>query len=291
MSIFIGSCTAMVTPFTKDGVDFAALERMVEFQLAGGTNALVVNGTTGEPSTMTTAEKDAVLDFVIKKVNHRIPVVAGTGNNNTALSIEQSVKAEKAGADAILVVTPYYNKCTQNGLVQHFTAIADKVGIPMIMYNVPARTGVNIQPQTAAKCFEHKNIAAIKEASGNIEQIVDLGRYSDIDIYSGDDAITVPILAAGGKGVISVVSNVIPAFVNKMVLKFLAGDAKGAIDMQHEMGALEKLMFSEVNPIPVKKACELMGLCGNILRLPLTELEPQHTADLKAEMQRMGIIK
>ena len=290
MSIFTGSCTAMITPFTENGVDYEALERLVEFQIAGGTDALVVNGTTGEPSTMTTEEKDKILETVIKIVNHRIPVIAGTGNNNTALSVEQSIKAEKAGAEGILVVTPYYNKCTQNGLIAHFTTIANAVGIPMIMYNVPARTGVNIQAATVAKCFEHKNIAAVKEASGNIEQIVDIGRYCDIDIYSGDDAITVPILSAGGKGVISVVSNVIPRFINKMVKTYFSGDASGALKMQHQMGALEKLMFCEVNPIPVKKACELMGLCNNIVRLPLTELESEHTECLKAEMKRMGII-
>ncbi len=290
MSIFTGSCTALITPFTKCGVDYEALEKLVEFQIAGGTDALVINGTTGEPSTMTTEEKDKILNTVIKIVNHRIPIIAGTGNNNTALSVEQSVKAEKAGADGILVVTPYYNKCTQNGLVAHFKTIADAVGIPMVMYNVPARTGVNIQAATVSKCFEHKNIVAVKEASGNIEQIVDIGRYCDIDIYSGDDAITVPILSAGGKGVISVVSNVIPSFVNKMVKTYFSGDTKGALKMQHQMGALEKLMFCEVNPIPVKKACELMGLCNNIVRLPLTELEPDHTESLRAEMKKMGII-
>lgn len=290
MSIFTGSCTAMVTPFNKKGIDYDALEKMIEFQIAGGIDALVVNGTTGEPSTMTTLEKDKILEFVLKKVNGRVPVIAGTGNNNTALSVEQSIKAEKAGASALLVVTPYYNKCTQNGLVAHFTTIANAVGIPLIMYNVPARTGVNILPATAAKCYEHKNIVAIKEASGNIEQIVDIGRYCDIDIYSGDDAITVPILAAGGKGVISVVSNVIPSFIKQMVKSFFEGDLKGALALQRKMGALEKLMFCEVNPIPVKKACALMGLCENIVRLPLTELEPEHTASLKAEMERMGLI-
>lgn len=282
--IFKGTATALITPFTESGVDFDALDKLLDAQVAGGVSAVVVLGTTGEPATMTAAEKKAVIEFSVKKLKGVIPVIVGTGSNSTAAAIENSVQAEKLGADAILVVTPYYNKATQAGLVAHYTAIADAVNIPIICYNVPGRTGVNLLPATFAKIAEHRNIAAIKEASGNMEQIEEAIRLSEgkAVVYSGDDGITVPLMAMGGMGVISVASNVAPKFTSDMTSAMLDGDLAKAAAMQLKMLPFVRALFCEVNPIPVKKAAQLKGLCSGIVRLPLTEMTEENAAKLAA---------
>ncbi len=282
--IFKGTATALITPFTESGVDFDTLDKLLDAQVAGGVSAVVVLGTTGEPATMTAAEKKAVIEFSVKKLKGVIPVIVGTGSNSTAAAIENSVQAEKLGADAILVVTPYYNKATQAGLVAHYTAIADAVNIPIICYNVPGRTGVNLLPATFAKIAEHRNIAAIKEASGNMEQIEEAIRLSEgkAVVYSGDDGITVPLMAMGGMGVISVASNVAPKFTSDMTSAMLDGDLAKAAAMQLRMLPFVRALFCEVNPIPVKKAAQLKGLCNGIVRLPLTEMTEENAAKLAA---------
>ena len=281
--IFKGTATALITPFTRDGVDFESLDRILDDQLAGGVDAVVVLGTTGEPATMTMAEKRAVIEFAVKKLKGKLPVIVGTGANSTAAAVEMSVTAESLGADALLLVTPYYNKATQKGLIAHFTAVADAVHTPIICYNVPGRTGVNMLPATFAELAEHPNIAAIKEASGNMEQIEEAIRLAGDKavVYSGDDGITVPVMAMGGMGVISVVSNAAPRFTSEMTSAFLAGDLKKAAKMQLEMLPLMRAMFCEVNPIPVKKAMQLRGLASGILRLPLTEMTAENAAKLE----------
>lgn len=283
MPLFTGCATALITPFTEDGVDFPALEKLIRFQLAEGIDGLVICGTTGEPATMTAEEREEVIKFAIRKVKHRVPVIVGTGSNCTATAVKNSVEAEKMGADAVLVVTPYYNKCTQNGLIAHYTAVADAVSIPVICYNVPGRTGVNLSPATFARLAEHKNIVATKEACGNIEQITECVRLSlgNACVYSGDDGIAVPVMSVGGEGVISVVSNVLPRFMHDMVTAYTEGDTAKARDMQLKVLPLVKAMFAEVNPIPVKKAAEIMGLCNGIVRLPLTECTKENTETLK----------
>ena len=284
--IFKGTATALITPFTRDGVDFESLDRILDDQLAGGVDAVVVLGTTGEPATMTMAEKRAVIEFAVKKLKGKLPVIVGTGANSTAAAVEMSVTAESLGADALLLVTPYYNKATQKGLIAHFTAVADAVHTPIICYNVPGRTGVNMLPATFAELAEHPNIAAIKEASGNMEQIEEAIRLAGDKavVYSGDDGITVPVMAMGGMGVISVVSNATPRFTSEMTSAFLSGDLKKAAKMQLEMLPFVRAMFCEVNPIPVKKAMQLRGLCNGILRLPLTEMTAENAAKLEKLM-------
>ena len=284
--IFKGTATALITPFTRDGVDFESLDRILDDQLAGGVDAVVVLGTTGEPATMTMAEKRAVIEFAVKKLKDKLPVIVGTGANSTAAAVEMSVTAESLGADALLLVTPYYNKATQKGLIAHFTAVADAVHTPIICYNVPGRTGVNMLPATFAELAEHPNIAAIKEASGNMEQIEEAIRLAGDKavVYSGDDGITVPVMAMGGMGVISVVSNAAPRFTSEMTSAFLSGDLKKAAKMQLEMLPFVRAMFCEVNPIPVKKAMQLRGLCNGILRLPLTEMTAENAAKLEKLM-------
>ena len=280
--IFKGTATALITPFTRDGVDFESLDRILDDQLAGGVDAVVVLGTTGEPATMTMTEKRAVIEFAVKKLKGKLPVIVGTGANSTAAAVEMSVTAESLGADALLLVTPYYNKATQKGLIAHFTAVADAVHTPIICYNVPGRTGVNMLPATFAELAEHPNIAAIKEASGNMEQIEEAIRLAGDKavVYSGDDGITVPVMAMGGMGVISVVSNAAPRFTSEMTSAFLSGDLKKAAKMQLEMLPFVRAMFCEVNPIPVKKAMQLRGLCNGTLRLPLTEMTAANAAKL-----------
>lgn len=280
--IFKGTATALITPFTENGVDFASLDALLDDQVKNGVNALVILGTTGEPATMSLDEKKSVIEFTVKKLKGKLPIIVGTGANSTKAAVEMSVLAEKMGADALLVVTPYYNKATQQGLIAHYTAIADAVNLPIICYNVPGRTGVNLFPATFAKIAEHKNIAAIKEASGNMEQIEEAIRLSKgkADVYSGDDGITVPVMAMGGIGVISVVSNVAPKFTSDMTSAMLAGDIAKAAEMQLKMLPFVKALFSEVNPIPVKKAAQLKGLCNGILRLPLTEMTEENTRKL-----------
>lgn len=281
--IFKGTATALITPFTRDGVDFESFDRILDDQLAGGVDAVVVLGTTGEPATMTAAEKKAVIEFAVKKLKGKLPVIVGTGANSTAAAVEMSLTAESLGADALLLVTPYYNKATQQGLIAHFTAVADAVHAPIICYNVPGRTGVNLLPATFAALAEHPNIAAIKEASGNMEQIEEVIRLTQgkAVVYSGDDGITVPVMAMGGMGVISVASNAAPRFTSEMTSAFLAGDLKKAAKMQLDLLPFVRALFSEVNPIPVKKAMQLRGLCNGILRLPLTEMTSENAAKLE----------
>lgn len=281
-NIFRGVCTALITPFTNDGVDFEALEKLIRFQLSEGVDALCVLGTTGEPATMTPEEKEAVAKFVIKKVKKKVPVIVGTGANSTAATIKASQDAESWGADGLLVVTPYYNKATQDGLVAHYTAVADSVNIPIIAYNVPSRTGLNLLPATFAKIAQHKNIVGIKEASGNMEQISECIRLSKglAAVYSGDDAIVVPLMSVGGMGVICTSSNVIPRFMSDMTKAWFLGNIEKARDMQLKALPLIKALFSEVNPIPIKKASEIIGLTNGIVRLPLTEMTPANASVL-----------
>ena len=280
--IFKGTATALITPFTSDGVDFDSFDRILDDQLSGGVDAVVVLGTTGEPATMTAAEKKAVIEFAVKKLKGKLPVIVGTGANSTSAATEMSVLAESLGADALLLVTPYYNKATQQGLIAHFRTVADAVHTPIICYNVPGRTGVNMLPATFAELAEHPNIAAIKEASGNMEQIEEAIRLTEgkAVVYSGDDGITIPVMAMGGMGVISVVSNAAPRFTAEMTSAFLSGDLKKAAKMQLDMLPLVRALFSEVNPIPVKKAMQLRGLCNGTLRLPLTEMTAANAAKL-----------
>lgn len=291
MTIFNGSGTALITPFINDKVDFPALKKLVRFQLDNGTSALIINGTTGEPTTMTHFERTAVATTVIKEVNGAIPVILGAGSNNTYTAVEYAEEAEELGADGILAVTPYYNKCTQEGIYQHYKAMSDAVNIPIIMYNVPGRTGVNIAPKTALRCAELKNIVAIKEASGNIAQFMELARLvkGKLDIYSGDDGLVYTLMSLGGKGVISVASNIIPQHMADMVAAYESGDAQKSLDMQFEIAGLVEALFSEVNPIPVKCAAKLMGLCSDYMRLPLTKM--QNEAYMESELKKLGIIK
>lgn len=290
-TIFTGMATAMVTPMTSSGVDYKALENFIEFQIANGINALVAVGTTGESATLSPAERNEVIRFTVEKAAGRVPVIAGTGTNNTAHAINFSVEACKNGADALLVVTPYYNKATQNGLMAHYAAIADAVDKPIILYNVPSRTGCNLLPATVEKLAQHPNIAAIKEASGNMSQVVELfARCGDlIDIYSGEDALTVPMMAMGGKGAISVLSDVVPDQAVAMSNAALAGDFKTAAALQCKFLPLIQALFSEVNPIPVKAAVSAMGYGEEVVRLPLTPMEPQNREVLFNEMRKLGV--
>ena len=290
-TIFTGMATAMVTPMNGNGVDYESLEKFIEFQIANGINALVAVGTTGESATLSPAERKEVIRFTIDKVAGRVPVIAGTGTNNTAHAINFSVDACKDGADALLVVTPYYNKATQNGLLAHYAAIADAVDKPIILYNVPSRTGCNLQPATVEKLADHENIAAIKEASGNMSQVVELfARCGDkLDIYSGEDALTVPMISMGGKGTISVLSDVVPAQAVQMAQAALSGDFKTAAALQCKLLPLINALFSEVNPIPVKAAVSAMGFGEEAIRLPLTPMEPQNRQVLFEEMRKLGV--
>ena len=289
--IFKGMATALVTPMTADGVDYEALGRLIDFQLENGINALVSVGTTGESATLTPQERKDVISFTIDRVAGRVPVIAGTGTNNTAHAIDFSVSADKAGADALLVVTPYYNKATQKGLIAHFTAIADQVSKPIILYNVPSRTGCNLLPATVAELSKHPNIAAIKEASGNMSQVVDLIARcgEDITVYSGEDGLTVPILSMGGMGTISVLSNVVPKEAVAMTDAFFAGRIQEAAQWQCKLLPLIDCLFSEVNPIPAKAALSAMGFGEEHLRLPLTPMEPENREKLFAQLRKLGV--
>ena len=290
-TIFKGAATAIVTPLTKDGIDYEQFGRLIDWQIEEGIDAIVVCGTTGEASTLTDEEHRDAIAFAVKKVNGRVPVIAGTGSNDTAYAIELTQFACEAGADAILLVTPYYNKATQKGLVESFRAVADVSTKPIILYNVPSRTGCNILPATAAILAEHPNIVAIKEASGNISQIAELAALTrgKLDIYSGNDDQIVPIMSLGGIGVISVLSNPMPKATSELCRKFFEGDVAGAAKMQLDLLPLINALFCEVNPIPVKAAMAAMGYCENYLRLPLTTMEPEHEAKLLALMQEQGI--
>ncbi|MDD6327684.1 MAG: 4-hydroxy-tetrahydrodipicolinate synthase [Lachnospiraceae bacterium] len=294
MAIFTGSGVAIVTPFKENGeVDYEQFREVIEYQIANGTDSIIVCGTTGEASTLTHEEHLECIRFCVEVVNKRIPVIAGTGSNCTETAIYLSTEAEKYGADALLVVTPYYNKATQKGLIAHFTAIANSVSIPIIMYNVPSRTGCNMLPETAVALAKNvENIVGIKEASGNLSQVARLMNLADgcLDLYSGNDDQVMPIMSLGGSGVISVLANVAPKETHDMVKKFLDGDAKGACEIQLKAIPLVDALFCEVNPIPVKKAVELKGLCSGKLRMPLTEIEPEHAAKLERAMKEFGVL-
>lgn len=290
--IFRGIATAMVTPMTATGVDYDALARFIDFQLEEGINALVAVGTTGESATLTPQERKEVIRFTVERVAGRVPVIAGTGTNNTQHVLEFTKSACDDGADAVLVVTPYYNKATQAGLIAHFTAVADASAKPVILYNVPSRTGCNLLPDTVAVLAKHPNIAAIKEASGNMGQVVELAAKcgSDIAIYSGEDGITLPILSMGGQGCISVASNVVPKTMVSLADAFFRGDVAEAARMQRELWPLIHLLFCEVNPIPAKAAVSAMGYGEEHIRLPLTPMEDAHRAALYAEMKKLGVL-
>ena len=290
--IFEGVGTALITPFTEDGVDFECLERIVNDQITSGINALIVCGTTGEPATMTDSEKESVIKFVVDTVDHRVPVIAGAGTNCTATTIENCKKYESLGVDGLLIVTPYYNKCTQKGLIAHYTAIAESVSLPIIVYSVKSRTGVNVLPETMSELANIKNIVAIKEASGDLEQVqkmIDLCSER-IAIYSGEDGLAVKITEMGGSGLISVLSNVVPSKTVTMVQLALQHENELAEALQKELDPLVNQLFIEVNPIPVKKAMELMGYCKKYIRLPLTELEDEHTEGLKKILEVQGVL-
>lgn len=293
MAIFEGAGVALVTPFTESGeVNYEKLEALLEEQIAGGTDAIIACGTTGESATMSHEEHLDVIRFTCKVVNKRVPVIAGTGSNCTATAIKLSKEAEKDGADGLLLVTPYYNKATQNGLIAHYTAVANAVNIPIILYNVPSRTGCNLLPETIAKLVKNvKNIVGVKEASGNISQIakVKLLCGDDVDLYSGNDDQVVPILSLGGIGVISVLSNVAPKETHDMVMDYLNGDLEKAREMQLKALPLINALFSEVNPIPVKKAMSFMGWEAGPLRAPLSEMEDAHAEVLRQAMKDFGI--
>ena len=293
MSIFTGAGVAIVTPMKENGeVNFEKLGEILEEQIAGQTDAIIICGTTGESSTLTHEEHLDAIKYTIDKVNKRIPVIAGTGSNCTQTAIYLSQEAEKYGADGLLLVTPYYNKATQKGLIEHYTAIANSVKLPIILYNVASRTGCNIEPKTAAYLAEHvENIVAIKEASGNISQVADIMQMTqgDIDVYSGNDDQIVPILSLGGKGVISVLSNVCPQETHDIVARFLDGDVAGSRELQLRALPLVHALFCEVNPIPVKTAMNLMGMEVGPLRLPMTPMEEANKARLIQAMKDFGI--
>ena len=294
MAIFKGAGVALITPFHEDGsVNYDKLAELIEEQVEGGTDAIIACGTTGEASTMSEKEHMDVVRFIIEKVAHRIPVIAGTGSNCTATAIELSKQAEKDGADGVLLVTPYYNKATQKGLIRHFTTIAEAISIPCILYNIPSRTGVTIQPETMAYLYKNvKNIAGVKDATGNIEMSTKLMTLVDDDfaLYSGDDDEVVPLLALGGSGVISVLSNIAPKETHDICEKWFDGDIKGSLDAQLKAFPLIKALFAEVNPIPVKAALNLQGKNVGSLRLPLTEASDKTKALLKEEMTKFGVL-
>ena len=290
--IFKGFATALATPMTPTGVDYDNLARLIDFQLENGINGLVAVGTTGESATLEPWERKEVIRFTIDRVNGRVPVVAGTGTNNTEHVLDFTKFACDAGADGVLVVTPYYNKATQGGLIAHYTAVADASSKPVIVYNVPGRTGCNILPSTLNVLADHPNIAAVKEASGNMAQVVEIFQKCGdrLDVYSGEDGLVVPMLAMGGLGCISVLSNVVPKESVEMSDKFFAGDVAGAAELQLKLLELVNCLFCEVNPIPVKAAISAMGFGTEHLRLPLTPMEPANRARLLAEMKKLGVL-
>lgn len=293
-TVFKGMATALVTPMTSTGaVDYDTMARFIDFQLESGINALVAVGTTGESATLTPEERKAVIRFTVQRVNGRVPVVAGVGTNNTLHVLDYTKSACDDGADALLVVTPYYNKATQNGLIAHYTKVADAAEKPVILYNVPSRTGCNLLPATVAALSEHSNIVGVKEASGNMSQVVDIiARCGDkIDVYSGEDGITVPMLSMGGAGCISVLSNVVPKESVEMCDRFFRGDVAGAAELQCKLLPLVNALFSEVNPIPAKAAVAAMGFGEEYVRMPLSILEDVNRTKLFGEMRKLGVLK
>lgn len=295
MAIFTGAGVAIATPFYDNGeVNYDSFAKLIEFQIANHTDAIIVCGTTGEASTLSHEEHLAVIKFCVEKVAGRIPVIAGTGSNCTETAIYLSKEAEKFGVDGLLVVTPYYNKATQKGLYEHFKLIADSVKVPIILYNIPGRTGVGMKPETIVSlCNDVENIVGVKEASGNFSHIVELMAQAKgtVDVYSGNDDQIVPLLALGGKGVISVLSNVAPQETHDLCQKFFDGDLQGSLEIQLKAQNLISALFCEVNPIPVKKALNLMGMEFGPMRRPLTEMEPENAARLEREMRNFGILK
>ena len=294
MAIFTGAGVAIVTPMNKDeSVNYAKLEELIDFQINNGTDSIIICGTTGESATLSEEEHSEVIRHCVKYVNKRVPVIAGTGSNCTATAVKLSVEAEEAGADGLLVVTPYYNKATQKGLIDHFTKVAEAVKLPIIMYNVPSRTGCNILPATAAKLFKDvDNIVGIKEASGNISQVAELMALTngEIDLYSGNDDQIVPVMSLGGKGVISVLSNVAPRQTHEIVMDYVNGDVKSACKKQLDAMNLIGALFCEVNPIPVKEALNVMGMEAGPARMPLSPMEPKNLERLKNALAEYGLI-
>ncbi len=292
-TVFTGAATAIITPFTNDKINYEQFAKLIEFQISEGIDAIVVCGTTGEGSTLTDEEHRDAIRFCVEQVAGRVPVIAGTGSNDAAYAIDLTKFACEVGADAMLLVTPYYNKATQNGLIKFFTAIADASTKPVILYNVPSRTGCNLLPASVAVLADHPNIVAIKEASGNISQIAELAALvgDKIDIYSGNDDQIVPILSLGGKGVISVLSNPMPRATHEICQKFFDGDIVGSRKLQLELLDFVNALFCEVNPIPVKAAMAAMGYCDDELRLPLTPMENTHKEKMLGIMKDLGLIK
>ena len=291
-TVFVGAATAIVTPLTKDGIDYEQFGRLIEWQIAEGIAAIVAVGTTGEGSTLTDQEHKEAIKFCVEKVGGRVPVIAGTGSNDTAYAIELTKYACEVGADAMLLVTPYYNKATQRGLIESFRAIADASTKPCILYNVPSRSGCNLLPSSVLALADHPNIVGIKEACGDISQVASLCALvgDKLDVYSGNDDQIVPILSLGGKGVISVLSNIMPKETQKMCTDYLSGNVTEARDAQLRLLPLINALFCEVNPIPVKAAVAAMGYCENYLRLPLTTMEPEHEAKLLSLMKEQNLI-
>mgnify|MGYP001089421803 FL=1 len=290
--LFKGSAVALVTPFTEDNnVNFEKLGELIEYHIENGTDALVVCGTTGEATTMSESEIFAVIKYTVEKVNKRIPVIAGTGSNNTMLSVHMSQEAEKLGVDGLLIITPYYNKTNEKGLKLHFETIANSVKLPIILYNVPGRTKVNIKPSVVAELAKIDNIVAVKEASGDLAQVAEIAKLvpKDFAIYSGNDDTILPLLSLGGQGVISVLANVCPQETHDLVAKFFEGDIEGSRKLQLGMDALIAALFIEVNPIPVKTAMNLLGFNVGDLRLPLAEMDPANLEVLKKELVNFGL--
>mgnify|MGYP001780442864 FL=1 len=295
MAIFTGAGVALITPMNEDGsVNYEKLRELLEFHVANKTDAIIICGTTGEASTLSDEEHLECIRFACEVINKRIPVIAGTGSNCTQSAIELSKEAEKSGADGLLLVTPYYNKATQNGLKAHYKAIAKEVNVPIILYNVPSRTGTRLAPQTVVDlCHEVPNIVGVKDATGDISEVAELMSLAKgtVDVYSGNDDQIVPVLSLGGKGVISVLSNILPKETHDMVASYLEGDVAKSCEMQLKYFDLVKALFCEVNPIPVKKALNLMGMEVGSLRLPLTEMEDANAKRLEEEMRKAGVIK
>lgn len=295
MAIFTGAGVALITPMNEDGsVNYEKLRELLEFHVANKTDAIIICGTTGEASTLSDEEHLECIRFACEVINKRIPVIAGTGSNCTQSAIELSKEAEKSGVDGLLLVTPYYNKATQNGLKAHYKAIAKEVNVPIILYNVPSRTGTRLAPQTVVDlCHEVPNIVGVKDATGDISEVAELMSLAKgtVDVYSGNDDQIVPVLSLGGKGVISVLSNILPKETHDMVASYLEGDVAKSCEMQLKYFDLVKDLFCEVNPIPVKKALNLMGMEVGSLRLPLTEMEDANAKRLEEEMRKAGVIK
>lgn len=294
MAIFTGAGVAIVTPFQKDGsVDYNKLDELIDFHCENGTDSIVICGTSGEAATMSEEEHMECVRFTVERTKGRIPVIAGTGSNCTKTAVELSQEAQEYGVDGVLVVTPYYNKATQKGMIQHFTQVAGSVKVPVVLYNIPGRTGCRLEAETVASLVNNvENIVAIKEASGDFSNIARMMELTDgkLDVYSGNDDQIVPIMSLGGKGVISVLSNIAPKTAHDICTLYLEGKVKESLALQLKSLPLIRALFSEVNPIPVKKAVELMGLCGGTVRAPLTELEKEHTEILREEMLKFGLI-